>query len=62
MCGIFEKPGILARDVFGTFQRRHGKEIFFEICPRCLKQVTQKIPFLRCVKDVIKKTSFLRCI
>ena len=28
---IFEKPKVLARDVFETSQKRHGKGIFFEI-------------------------------
>ena len=29
---ILEKLRILARDVFEASQRRHGKDIFFEIC------------------------------
>ena len=53
---IFEKPKILARDVFETSQRRHGKDIFFEICPRRLKDVTQKTSFWRCFW-VVSKTS-----
>ena len=55
---IFEKPKILARDVFETSQRRHGKDIFFEICPRRLKDVTQKASFLKCFWDVLKAISF----
>ena len=51
---IFEKPKILARDVFETSQRRHGKCIFFKICSRRLKDVTQKTSFLRCFWDVLK--------
>ena len=51
---IFGKPKILARDVFETSQRRHGKDIFFEICPRRLKDVTQKTSFLKCFWDVLK--------
>ena len=54
MWRIFEKPKILARDVFETSQRRHGKDIFFEICSRRLKDVTQKTSFLRCIWDVLK--------
>ena len=56
MWRIFGKPKILARDVFETSQRRHGKDIFFEICPRRLKDVTQKTSF----SDVFE-TSLLRC-
>ena len=51
---IFEKSEILARDVFETSQRRHGKDIFFEIRPRRLKDVTKKTYFFRCVWDVLK--------
>ena len=51
---IFDKPKILPRDVFETSQRRHGKDIFFEICSRRLKDVTQKTSFLRCFWDVLK--------
>ena len=51
---IFEKPKILARDVFERSQRRDGKDIFFEICSRRLKDVTQKTSFLRCFWDVLK--------
>ena len=39
---------------FETSQRRHGKDIFFEICSRRLKDVTQKTSFLRCFWDVLK--------
>ena len=46
--GIFEKPKILARDVFGMSQRRHRKDIYFEIFSRRLKDVTQNTSFLRC--------------
>ena len=49
---IFEKPKILARDVFERSQRRDGKDIFFEICSRRLKDVTQKTSFLRCFWEV----------
>ena len=42
------------------FLRRHGEDIFFEICPRRLKGVTKKTSFLRCIWDVLK-TSPLRC-
>ena len=35
-------------------QRRHGKDIFFEICSTRLKDVTQKTSFLRCIWDVLK--------
>ena len=51
---IFDKPKILARDVFETSQRRYGKDIFFEICLRRLKDVTQKTSFLGCFWDVLK--------
>ena len=37
--GIFETSQILVRDVFETSQRRHKKDIFFEICSRRLKDV-----------------------
>ena len=37
-----------------TSQRRHGKDIFFEIYSRRLKDVTQKTSFLRCFWDVLK--------
>ena len=47
LCGNFEKPQILARDVFETSKRRHGKDIFLEIFSRRLKDVTQEISFLR---------------
>ena len=40
---------LLVRDVFETSQRSHGKYIFFEICSRCLKDVTEKTYFLRCI-------------
>ena len=63
--GYFEKLQILARDVFETFQRRHGMGIIFEICSRALKDITNDIffeMFLRRLKDVTKETSFLRCI
>ena len=52
--GIFEKLKILVRDFFETSQRRHRKDIFFEICSRCLKNVTQKTSFSRCFWDVLK--------
>ena len=45
---------LLLRDVFETSQRSHGKYIFFEICSRCLKDVTEKTYFLRCIWDVLK--------
>ena len=45
--GIFEKPQTLARGVFETSQKRHRKNIFFEI-------------LLRHLKDVIKNSSLLR--
>ena len=51
---IFEKSQILARHVFETFQRRHEKDIFLEICSRRLKDVIQKTFFLRCLWDVLK--------
>ena len=51
---IFEKPKVLARNVFEMSQRRHRKDIFFEICSRCLEDVTQKTSFLRCFWDVLK--------
>ena len=51
---IFEKPKILARDVFETSQRRHGKDIFFEMYLRRLKDVTKKTSFLRYFWDVLK--------
>ena len=64
--GIFEKPEILARDVFKTPQRRNGKDIFFEICPMTSYRRHTKdiffVMYLRRLKDVTKKTSFLRCI
>ena len=50
--GIFEKWQILARDVLS--QRRHRKDVFFEICSRRLKDVTHKISFLRCFWDALK--------
>ena len=37
-CDAFLKN--LARDVFETSQRHHGKDIFFEICSRRFKDVT----------------------
>lgn len=46
--GIFEKPQTLARGVFETSQKRHRKNIFFEILLRRLKAVTQKISFEIC--------------
>ena len=49
---IFEKPKILARNVFERSQRRDGKDIFFEICSRRLKDVIQKTSFLRCFWEV----------
>ena len=52
--GYFWKPKILARDVFETSQRRREKDIFFEICLRRLKDVTQKTFFLSCIWDVLK--------
>ena len=63
--GYFEKLQILARNVFETFQRRHGMDIIFEICSRAIKDITNDIffeMFLRRLKDVTKETSFLRCI
>ena len=39
---------------FWDAQSRLGKDIFFEICPRRLKDVTQKTSFLRCFWDVLK--------
>ena len=45
---IFEKPQTLARGVFETSQKRHRKNIFFEILLRRLKAVTQKISFEIC--------------
>ena len=45
---IFEKSRLLSGDVFETSQRRHGKDIFFEICSRRLQDVIQKTSFLRC--------------
>ena len=51
---IFEKLKILARDDFETSQRRHGKDIFFDICSRRLKDVRQKTSFLRCFWNVLK--------
>ena len=50
----FWKTKILARDVFEKSQRRHGKDIFFEICFSRLKDVTQKTSFLRGFWDVLK--------
>ena len=38
--------------VFETSQRRHGKDIFFEMFLRRLKGVTKKTSFLRCIWDV----------
>ena len=52
--GIFEKSQILARDVFKTSPRRHGTDIFFQICSRCLEDVIQKTSFLRFFLDVLK--------
>lgn len=46
--GIFEKPQTLARGVFETSQKRHRKNIFFEILLRRLKAVTQKTSFAMC--------------
>ena len=46
---IFEKPKILAKS-----QRRHGKDIFFDICLSRLKDATQKTSFLRGFWDVLK--------
>ena len=70
--GYFEKLQILARDVFETFQRRHGMDIIFEICSRALKDITNDIffeMFLRRLKDVTKSHLFwdvskrsLRCL
>ena len=59
--GIFEKSQIPARDVFETSQRCHGKDIFFEICLRRLKDVIQNTSFLRCIWDVLK-TSQKSCL
>ena len=59
----FEKSQILARDIFETSQRRHGIDIFIEICSRRVKDVTQKTSFLRCFWDVLKtpqKSNFFR--
>ena len=50
---IFEKPKILGKYFFETSQRRHEKDIFFEICFRHLKDVTQKTSSLRCFWDVL---------
>ena len=52
--GFSEKSQILARDVFETSQRRHGKDIFFEIYSRRLRDVTEKVSFLRYTRDVLK--------
>ena len=51
---IFEKLKILARDEFETSQRRHGKDIFFEMFLRRLKDVTKKTSFLRRIWAVLK--------
>ena len=61
---IFEKPKILARDVFETSQRRHGKDIFLRYAWDVLKTSHNIFfeMFLRRLKDVTKKTSFLRRI
>ena len=45
LCCIFEKLRTLRRYVFETSQRRHGIYIFFEICLRLLKDVTEKTSF-----------------
>ena len=45
---IFEKSEILVRDISETSKRRHGIDIFFEICSKSLKDVTQTTSFLRC--------------
>ena len=44
--GIFEKSQIIVRYVLQMSQRRHEKNIFFEICSRSLKDVTQKKRYL----------------
>ena len=46
-CGVFLKNQKYS-------QRRHGKDIFFEIYSRRLKDVTQKTSFLRCFWDVLR--------
>ena len=51
---IFEKPKILARDVFERSQRRREKDICFEMCLRRLKDDTKKTSFLRCYWDILK--------
>ena len=43
--GISEKLQILTRDVFETSQRRHGKNIFLQVCPKRLKDVTENTYF-----------------
>ena len=50
--GILEKPHILAWGIFETSRRRHGIDIFFDICWRRLKDVTQKISLLKCFWEV----------
>ena len=59
--GIFEKPQDLAWDIFETSWRRHGIDIFFEICWRRLRDITHKTSFLRCIWVALKmsqKSSF----
>ena len=59
---IFEKPQILARDVFETSQKRR---LFWDMLETSYKRLTKEIffeMFLRSLIDVAKKTSFLRCI
>ena len=47
--GIFEKPQTLARGVFETSQKRHRKNIFFEILLDILK-MSHKRHLLRCAE------------
>ena len=52
--GYFWKLQVIARDVFETSQRCHKIDIFFEVCSRPFRDVTQKTSFLRCICDVLK--------
>ena len=52
--GYFWKLQVIARDAFETSQRCHKIDIFFEVCSRRFRDVTQKTSFLRYVRDVLK--------
>ena len=53
-CGVFWKITNTFEKCFWDVSETSRKKIFFEICSRSLKHVTQKIYFLKCIWDVLK--------